>query len=336
MPRRLNGAPRRRFSRVVAFSIIAFLTLAGCGGSGRAVESPAGESETESLPEIRAVSLAPTEKLAVVASTSIVGDVVAAVAGDAVGFTVLIRAGQDPHSYDPAPSAVGAIERADIVFVNGFGLEEALLKVVKTVATGYIVPVSAGIEPLRMRVDDEDTIDPHVWFAPKNVKIWVVNIEHALRAADPARADFYHARSRAYLDRLDVLDSWMRERLAAVPEERRRLVSDHELFGYFAREYGFELSATILRGTSASAQPSARRIADLVALLRREGITTIFVGETAGPGVESIAGAISDELGEKVRVVRLLTGSLTPRGTFGDTYIGYMEYNVDRIVDGLK
>jgi ABC-type Zn uptake system ZnuABC Zn-binding protein ZnuA len=300
------------------------------------------------LPTVAEVRLGPGEKLAVVASTSIVGDVVANIAGDAANLTVLIAIGQDPHGYEPTPSALVAVEQAHIVFVNGFGLEESLLDAVEATATGIVVPVSAGIEPLEAAGDHEEeghdetedhdhgAVDPHVWFDPTNVMVWAANIERVLSEADPRNRDGYHERADAYRDQLASLDAAMRREFASIPPERRTLVTDHRLFTYFADEYGFEVVGTILPGTSTAVESSARRIADLVELLREAGTATLYVGSTAGRGLVSVARSITEELGRQLRIVSVLTGSLTEPGTPGATYLGYMEYNTRQILDGLQ
>jgi ABC-type Zn uptake system ZnuABC Zn-binding protein ZnuA len=312
------------------------------------------------LPDISAVQLRDGQKLKVLASTSIVGDVVANVGGDDIELTVLIGIGQDPHSYEPKPSSLRAVEQAHVVFVNGFGLEEGLLETIESAARGVIVAVSAGIEPIdtdqrygsqhdeSSTAQDRDdaarhdeghrehgTVDPHVWFDPTNVIVWVANIEQALSGADPENRQGYHERAEEYLKRLETLDQSIRRKLSTVPENRRKLVTDHYLFNYFADEYGFKVIGAILPGISTSAEASARQFANLVELLRKEGITTIFVGSTAGRGLEKLAAAVADELGEQVRIIYMLTGSLAERGMPGDTYIGYMEYNLNQIMNGL-
>lgn len=292
----------------------------------------------ESLPNISAVQLEVGQKLAVVASTSIVGDVVANVGGDSIELRVLVGIGQDPHSYEPTPSALAAVEKAHVVFVNGFGLEEGLLDSIESTAKGVVVIVSTGLEPLETGHDQHEhgPIDPHVWFDPTNVMLWVENIEQALSEADPSNHEGYHGRAEEYLKRLRTLDESMRKKFAALPEDRKKLVTDHHLLGYFADEYGFEVIGAILPSTSTSAEASTRQMAELVELLHHEGVTTIFIGSTVGRGLEKLAESIAEELGEEVRIVGMLTGSLSTRGTQGDTYLGYMEYNVEQIMSGLE
>jgi ABC-type Zn uptake system ZnuABC Zn-binding protein ZnuA len=297
----------------------------------------------ESIPDISAVQLEADQKLLVVASTSIVADVVANVGDDSIELTTLIEPGQDPHSYDPTPSALAAVEKAHVVFVNGFGLEEGLLDIIESTATGVVVPVSAGIEPLPMEqfdhaehTHDHGVIDPHVWFDPTNVMQWVENIEHVLSEADPMNKQAYHERAYAYLNHLGTLDNSIRLDFDALPDSRKKLVTDHVFLGYFADQYGIEVIGTLLPNTTTSAETSARQIAGLVEVLQHTGITTIFVGSTAGTGLERLAESVAEEIGGEVNIVHILTGSLTAPGSQGDTYLGYMEYNARQIINGLK
>ena len=296
----------------------------------------------EQLPEITAVRLSPGEKIKIVASTSIVGDVVTRVAGDAADVTTLIKVGQDPHSFEPTPTTLAAVERAHVTFVSGFGLEEGFLDTISATAKGYLVSVSSGIDPITREDEEHDgdghergPSDPHVWFDPTNVMAWTKNVELVLSEADPENSDGYHERSNAYLARLAELDNSIRERIATIPKDRRKLVADHRAFAYFAEEYGLELVGTIVPDVSTSSGISPRRIAEIVELLKDERISTIFVGSTANRGLEKLVESIRRELGNQVSITRTLTGSLSETGTPGETYIGYMEYNVERIIEGL-
>jgi ABC-type Zn uptake system ZnuABC Zn-binding protein ZnuA len=328
-----------------------------------------GHIAEHTLPHIDEVQLEAGQRLSVVASTSIVADVVANVGGDTIQLTTLIEPGQDPHGYEPTPSALAAVEMSHVVFVNGFGLEEGLLESIETTAGGVVVAVSAGIEPLAVHTEHHDEhmhhedaehdqheeehhevehmehdehvhehgpVDPHVWFDPANVMVWVENIEHVLSGADPSNSEIYHEQAEVYLKNLETLDTSMRETFATLPDNRKKIVTDHHIFSYFAKAYGFDVVGAVLPSGSSSVETSARQIAELVEVMRREGVYTIFVGRTAGRGMEKLAASVAAETGEDVNVVELLTGSLSSRGTEGDTYLGYMEYNMGQIMGGLE
>ncbi len=307
----------------------------------------------DGIPHIEPIDLAAGEKLQIVATTSIVGDVVRAVAGDAIDLTVMIGLGQNPHSYQPTPSAIRAAEDAHIAFTNGLELEENLLDDLESVSTGYIVPVSAGIEPIAGGDDhDEDhdheaegedhddhvhaAGDPHVWTDPNNAIIWVENIVEALSEADPANADGYQSRGDAYISELEEIDIFIRQAIREVPRSRRKIVVDHQAFNYFAEEYGLEVVGAIIPSTTDTTDPSARDVANVVDVIRAEDVRVIFVGRTASRGLSQLAEAVAQEVGESVRIVPTLTGSLAPAGETGDTYLGFLRYNAEQIVAGLQ
>ncbi len=375
----------KRVIIVIALFTVASASFAAGTGESDPGSPPASQEATapEAIPEIATIPLEEGEKLAVVATTSILGDVVAEVGGDAIDLTVLIPVGQNPHSYDPAPRAIASIETADIVFTNGFDLEENLLSIVNATARGPVVSASAGIE-LRgngshredeshddhdeepahdsaghnedhaeddhpddhdrdqdhdhdeARDHDHDEIDPHVWFDPTNAIVWVANIEAVLAAADPANAEGYAARAARYRESLEELDDEYRRRLSEIPRERRKLVVDHAALGYLADEYDLTVIGSVIPAVTDQAEPSARQIAELVEVIRDEGVSTIFIGGTAGDGLRNLANAVAEETGSPVTIRTLLTGSLAPRGSRGDTYIAFLRYNLEQIAEGLS
>jgi ABC-type Zn uptake system ZnuABC Zn-binding protein ZnuA len=341
-----------RLERPVFIVVIAALLMLGCSQTAASVPSQAIEDtadndhESMQLPSVEAVKLDAGEQLRVVATTNIIGDVVANVGGDAIDLTVLMDIGQNPHSYEPTPRALAAIEDAHIVFVNGLDLEEVLMESIRnTAVTGVIVPVSAGIETLELMDDahavgeehehDHSGGDPHFWLDPNNVIVWVENIEHVLAEADPANREIYESNAEAYIAELEALDSYIREQVALIPEANRKLVTDHGLFSYFADEYGLEIVGAVIPSFSTTAGASAGDVANLVELIQEEQVPAIFIGTTAGQGIQNLAEAISDELGSEIKVLPLLTGSLAPEGEPGDTYLGYMRFNIDQMVSGL-
>jgi ABC-type Zn uptake system ZnuABC Zn-binding protein ZnuA len=312
-------------------------------GAGEAAEHDHEEhhEHADGLPEIEPVDLSDGELLAVVATTSILGDVVRAVVGEAANVTVLMERGRNPHSYEPTPSALRTVERAHLVFTNGLGLEENLLDDVESIATGYVVPASAGVEPLEAEHEDEEDHhheagDPHVWMDPTNAIVWVRNIIHALREADPANAETYEANGEAYIHELEEIDAWIREQVASIPAARRKLVVDHKLFGYFAAQYDFRTIGAVVPATTDTAEPSARDIARLVETIRDEEVRAIFVGRTASRSLEQLARTVADEVGRDVVIIHTLTGSLAPAGEPGDTYLGFLRYNVRQIMTGVS
>jgi ABC-type Zn uptake system ZnuABC Zn-binding protein ZnuA len=336
------------FRKALHCILIGALFLVGApflvGALGRPERPPAHREA--GIPHIEPVKLVAGERLSVIASTSIVGDVVENVGGEAIDLTVVIGFGQDPHSYAPTPRALKTVEDAHLVFVNGLGLEEGLMDAVESLASVPVIAVSTGIEPMVFQSrhghegieeahDAHGGGDPHFWMNPANVMVWVENIERALSQADPARRAVYEANARAYIAKLEKLDAEIRRLIEAIPKRKRKLVVDHHVLSYFADEYGFEVIGALLGSISTSSDASAGETAKLVELLREQQVATIFVGSTAGQGLQRLADAVAGELGREVTILPIMTGSLAPPGQRGDTYLDYMEYNVSQIVSGL-
>jgi ABC-type Zn uptake system ZnuABC Zn-binding protein ZnuA len=242
------------------------------------------------LPQLHAVDLADGEKLRVVATTSIIGDIVGRIGGDAIELTVLMGPNVDPHSFQASAAELTAVADAHVIFINGWDLEEGLIHDLENIGEGVpMVPVSANIEPLEFDDDhqgDDDhshdhDADPHTWFNPNLVKQWVENIEHTLHDLDPANEDLYEDNAEDYLAELEELIEYFEARIAEIPAERRKLVTNHDTFGYFARAYGFEVVGTIIPSVSTVAEPSARDLAQLVDAMTAEGVCTIFTETVA-------------------------------------------------------
>ncbi len=281
------------------------------------------------------------DKLRVVATTTIVGDVVAQVGGDVIALTVLLPAGADPHTFDPSPQDMAKVADADIIFANGAGLEAFLERLLENAGgDAEVIHVSEGltfIEPEHHEaepVGDEhhhEGVDPHTWTDPNNVLRWVDNIEAALVRRDPAHAAVYRENAEAYRAQLRDLDAWVREQVATIPPENRKLVTDHETFAYFAQRYGFEQIGAVVPGYSTAAQPSARDLADLEDRIRAYDVKAVFVGSTVNPALAQRVAEDTD-----TTLVFLYTGSLTAPGGEADSYLRYVRYNVGAIVEGLK
>ena len=296
------------------------------------------EEDGDSLESILPVIRPSGSRLRVLATTSILGDVVQAVAKDTADVTVLMAPGQNPHSFEPAPGDLLRIEQADLLFINGFDLEENLLDDIRTTATSPIIAVSAGIPPLTPSFEEDDhheAIDPHVWMDPRNVIFWVERIIAALSAADPEHAELYRLHGDTYIEALNQLDAEIRTRIESIPLSSRKLVVDHSSFTYFADSYGFEIIGAIIPGVSDTREPSARDIASLVDLIRSAGVRAVFVAQTASRGLQSLARSVTDEVGEEVVILPTLTGALSPRGQRGDGYMDLLRFTVEQIVKGL-
>ncbi len=279
----------------------------------------------------------------VLASTDIIADVVRQVGGEDIALQTLIPTGSDPHAFSPAPQDAAKIARADVIFLNGLGLESALQPLLENARPdAALVTLSQGLEtaPESASLSQGETApppppvgpaDPHVWTDPNNVRAWLPLIVQALSQRDPENAPLYQERAAAYAAQLEALDAWIVEQVAAIPPQRRVLVSDHEVWGYFAARYGFTLQAALIPGYSTLAQPSARELAALEDAIRQVGVPAIFVGRTVNP---SLAERVAADTG--VRLVFLYTGSLSAPDGPAPTYLEWMRYNVTAIVNALK
>jgi ABC-type Zn uptake system ZnuABC Zn-binding protein ZnuA len=316
---------------------LAWGLLAGCGPSG----GQSGAEVAGDLAALTPVALAGGEKLRVVATTNIVGDVVAHIGGDRIDLTVLMGLGVDPHSYVPAPADTAAAHDAHLVLANGAGLEATLEKwLVSTGGSAIYVEVSDGFDLLPASTHegataaaedpDHGDVDPHVWFSVPAVIHWTERIETALSALDPGNADHYREKADAYRQELQTLDAWIQDQVAQVPEANRKLVTNHPVFSYFARRYGFEQLGAVYP-FNPSAEPSARQVAALEDAIGQYDVPAIFAESTVNP---RLARQVAADTG--IRVVPLYTGSLGGPGSGAETYIDMMHYDVRAIVDALK
>jgi len=324
----------------VSLAILSLLLLAagGCRPTAMATPPAVGhEHHADEMPLLSPVALSEGDKLKVVATTSIVADVVENVGGDWIDLKVLMPLGTDPHAFEPTPQDVAAVADAHVIFVSGAGLEIFLEPLLESAGEDVtVVPVSHGIELLRFEGAGEDEhehreFDPHTWFDPNNVMVWTHNIEQALSTLDPRNAVAYEENARAYEAELHALDRWIREQIAQVPEANRKLVTDHTAFSYFAHQYGFEQIGAVFPGYSTLAEPSAQDLAALEDAIREFDVKAVFVGRTVNP---SLAALVAEDTG--TRLVFLYTGSLSERGGPADDYLSFMRYNVTAIVEALR
>ena len=284
--------------------------------------------------------------LKIVATTTIVGDVVAQVGGDLIDLSILLPVGTDPHGFDPTPQDIAKVAEADIVFASGAGLEEFLDNLIESAgAADRVIHLSEGVDFLMFEGEEHEDegedhdgeehqhegIDPHTWTNPNNVKVWVHNIEHKLGEADPGNVEVYAANAAAYLDELQALEAWIREQVAQVPVENRKLVTDHAVFGYFTDEYGFEQVGALVPGYSTLAEPSAQELAAIEDSIRELDVKAVFVGNTVNP---ALAERVAADTG--TQLVFIYSGSLSESGGDADSYLAYMRYNTTAFVDALK
>jgi ABC-type Zn uptake system ZnuABC Zn-binding protein ZnuA len=275
----------------------------------------------------------------VAATTSVIGDVVSNVGGGLVDLSVLMPLGADPHSFTPTSRQMRAVAEADLLLVNGLGLEAGILTklqgalqggrmVALSEASGVPTPVSSAPGTT---IQGAAEIDPHVWMDPIYVVAWTRVIESALTQIDPGHGAAYAANAAAYRQRLDRLDASIRDLVAQLPEDRRLLVTDHRELGYFASRYRFRLVDSVLPGVSTLAEPSAAGMAKVRDEIANLGVPAIFVGVgSPAPAAEQVAADAG------VRLVRLYAASLSPPGGPASTYEDMMRYDAAAIVKALS
>jgi zinc/manganese transport system substrate-binding protein len=266
------------------------------------------------------------ERLNVVASFSILGDLVRNVGGDRANITTLVGPDGDAHVYAPTPADARKIADAKLVIVNGFGLEGWLPRLVQSAGgKASIVTATAGIAPLTLGSD----ADPHAWQSVANAKTYVGNIRDALVAADPASGQVFRANADAYLAKLDTLDGEVRAAVVQIPQTRRKVISTHRAFGYFAAAYGVEFIAPI--GVSTESEASARDIAGIITQVRAAKIPAVFLENVSDP---RLIRRISAETGAKVGGT-LYSDSLTAEKGDAPTYIDMVRHNIKALTSAL-
>lgn len=297
---------------------------------GPAGPTPMGRPPAAARPEAPA-----SPRLKVVASFSILGDLVRQVGGERVDLRVLVGPESDAHTFDPSPADTAAVAEAALVFENGLGFEPWFDRLyAASRSSAKRVVVTAGLAGLiRTDKDARGEVDPHVWHDVQHAMHMVRVIRDALVQADPANAAAYSANAERYLAELQELDAWIVARVATLPPERRKLVTTHDTFAYFARRYGFVIVGTALGSVSTeAADPSAAQVAALVQEIKAAGVPAIFAENVSNPRLmERIASVAGVQLAPG-----LYTDALGRPGSPGDSYVKMIRSNVERIVVALS
>ncbi len=276
--------------------------------------------------------------LQVVASFSILADLVRQVGGAHVTVTSLVGAEGDAHVYQPTPADAQALRSSDLVFVNGLGFEGWMDRLVQASDyRGNIVVASAGVTPRRFDASaahathaHPGTLDPHAWQSVPNVERYVANIAAALCRADPANAGAYRANANAYTAKLRALHAQILRRLQALPPQRRTIVTSHDAFGYFAATYGLRFEAP--QGVSTDAEASAHDVAALIAQIRREGAAALFVEDITDP---RLLQQIARETGIRIGGTLYSDALSRPQGP-ATSYLAMMHHNLTELTRALE
>jgi zinc/manganese transport system substrate-binding protein len=267
----------------------------------------------------------------VVVTSTIVGDLVEHVLGDQAEISVLLPRGADPHEFQPSARQVADMDAAALVVTSGGGFEQGMAGVLDNIAAGG-VPVFALADHVEL-LPAGDGRDPHFWTDPIRTAAAVRAFGELAGTIEGIDGEAAAAAADAYAAELDDLDASIEEILAPVPAEDRVLVTDHEVFGYFAERYGFEVVGAVVPSISPDAQPSAADVTALAALIEQEGVPAIFSATTSS---SQLAEALAGEVGHGVEVVDLFTESLGDPGSGADTYVGMLTTDAHRIADALE
>src|SRR3954468_21653189 len=275
---------------------------------------------------IAVIPLRAQEKIQIVASFSILGDFAKNVGGDRVNLTTLVGPNSDVHVYTPAPADAKKVADAKLVIINGLGLEGWLPRLVQSSGSkAAIVTATANITPRKLG----SHVDPHAWQDVANAKTYVANISKALSDAAPADAEFFRSNAEAYLTKLDALDDEIRLWVAQIPSERRKVISTHDAFGYFASAYGLVFVAPL--GVSTESEASARDIASIITQIKTQKIPAVFLENISDP---RLMGRIAAETGANIGGT-LYSDSLTDEKGDAPTYIDMVRHNIRAMRNAL-
>ncbi|HYV16648.1 MAG TPA: metal ABC transporter substrate-binding protein [Conexibacter sp.] len=297
-------------SLALPLALAATLAAVGCGGTGNG----SGGSGPK-----------------VVATTTVLGDLVRNVAGRAADVHQLLQPNSDPHDYEPRPADVVATAGAKVVFASGDGLDGWIDEVARE-SGGHprVLDVGARVPVKRAGGADGD-VDPHWWQDPRNAEAAVATIRDALVRANPSARATYARNAAAYLRRLRMLDAGVRTCMRAVPARERKLVTDHDAFGYFAARYRIALVGAVIPSLTTQAQPSAGDLAALVRTIRREHVSIVFSEHSVNA---KLAQAIAHETGARSDD-SLYGDALGPAGSDGATYVAMVRHNAEAMVRGF-
>jgi zinc/manganese transport system substrate-binding protein len=284
-------------------------------------------------------ALADTAPLPVVASISIIGNMVKEIGGPDVDVTTLVGPNGDAHTYEPKPGDIKILTQSRILLLNGLGLEGWMPRLTEAANfKGETVIVSEGVKPRTMKADEDSLAakagavitDPHAWQDLSNGLIYARNIAAALERALPAKAEDIAARATAYQVKIKAMDQKVRAEMSAIPTAKRRIITSHDAFGYFGAAYGVEFLAPV--GLSTEAEPSAGDLARLIRQMKQEGIKTVFLENMTSPRLaETLAGEGGAKLG-----ATLYSDALSEPDGPAPTYLGMFENNLPKLIEAMR
>jgi zinc/manganese transport system substrate-binding protein len=277
------------------------------------------------------------DKLPVTASFSILGDLVRVVGGDRVAVTTLVGANEDAHVFEAKPSDAKALLAAKLVVLNGLGFEPWAGKLIKSSGyKGNSVTAAQGVKTRHMQAEKghaghaHEETDPHAWQNPNNVALYVRNIAAALSKVDAAGAASYQANAEAYVKELQAMDTWTKDQIATIPADKRKVITSHDAFGYFAGQYGVKFLAP--QGVNTETDPSAKQVAQLIQQIQREKIRAVFVENMGNP---KLIAQLGKDAGATLGA-SLYADALSTADQPGATYLQMMRHNVAQLVAGMR
>jgi zinc/manganese transport system substrate-binding protein len=274
-------------------------------------------------------------ELPVVATFSILGDLVKNVGGERIALTTLVGPDGDAHVYSATPADAKNVAEAKVVFTNGLGFEGWIERLVKASGTkASVIVTTKGIKPRRMeggpgQGHSHEETDPHAWQSVANVKVYVANIRDALGKADPAGKADYEANASAYLAKLDELEKDIRSAVGSIPAARRKVITSHDAFGYFQAAYGIEFIAP--QGVSTESEASARDVARIIRQIKTQKIPAVFLENVSDPRLQR---RIADETGAKIGGT-LFSDALSGAQGPAATYIDMIRHNLRQFAEAL-
>ncbi|GKS82250.1 manganese ABC transporter substrate-binding lipoprotein [Ligilactobacillus pabuli] len=312
---------RLKNSAIIWWTLVALVTvLVGCG-------TKQGDSNSQ-----------PDGRIKVVATNSIIADIVQNIGKDRIALHSIVPVGQDPHEYEPLAEDVRQTERADVIFYNGINLETGgnawFTKLVKNAhqkKNRDYFAVSDGVDVIYLQGQgDEDQQDPHAWLDLQNGMIYAKNIEKRLAQKDPANREFYHKNLTKYLAKLTKLDKQAQAKFTEIPAEKKLLVTSEGAFKYFSRAY--DLPSTYLWEINTEEEGTPDQSIRLIRKLRKTKTPTLFVESSVD---DRPMKTVAQDTRIPVAKSKLFTDSIANQGEHGDSYYSMMKWNLDKIAAGL-
>lgn len=319
----MNNFKRPARAALALMSAAGALVVAGCGSSG------------DNDKTVTTASGASVPRITVVATSTQLGDFVREVGGAAVDVHQILQPNTDPHDYEPRPADIEKTSGAKLVVTSGDNLDKWMGEVVKN-AGGSPAQLDAGAgrpvtRPGETSGPEASRFDPHWWHDPVNAEYAVGRIRDELDRIDPKAKSIVDANAARYLAKLKTLDAGIKACVDRVPAARRKLVTDHDAFGYFAQRYGIDIVGAVIPSQTTQAQPSAGDLAKLAAVIKREHVSAVFPESSVNP---KLAKAIARETGASANNT-LYGDTLGPAGSPGATYLTMEQANADAMVKGF-